>query len=144
MNPVQDDKTQANQATQAIADDLDQLTHDPVPTLSEEITAEFGGKEKEPHKIVEIPTHPEIEKHPELEGYIEKVEKEAELKNPVMDDKTGQILVQSSTPQKPKIKLPLSDGQIEEGLHHKIWESIRWLAVWCQRQLELIHGHLSS
>lgn len=124
MKPAQDDNNQ------------------PTPTLSEEITLEFGGKEREPTKIAEeIPTHIEQEKHKELQdqGYIEKVEKEAELKNPVMDDKTGQILVQSSAPPKPKIKLPLSEGQIEEGLHHKIWESIRWLAVWCQRQIELMY-----
>ena len=73
------------------------------------------------------------------DGYIEKVEKEAELMTPVRDDTTQKVLVQSSTPQKPKIKLPLSEGQIEEGLHHKIWESIRWLAEWCKRQVEILY-----
>ncbi len=111
----------------------------PTPTLTEEIVAEFGGKEREPVKITEIPTHIEIEKSPETAGYIERVEKQAELKSPVMDDSTGQPLVQSSAPQKPKIKLPLTDGQINEGLHHKIWESIRWLAEWCKRQLEILY-----
>ncbi len=147
MNPAQDDQNKQipnNQITndKSIQDDLDKLTHDPVPTLTEEITAEFGGKEREPIKIAEeIPTHIEKEKHKELldQGYIERVEKEAELKNPVMDDHTGQVLVQSNAPQKPKVKLPLNDGQIEEGLHHKIWESIRWLAEWCKRQLEILY-----
>lgn len=139
MNPAQDDNTKA---TQAIADDLDKLTHDPVPTLSEEIATEFGGKEREPIKIgEEIPTQIEQEKHKELldQGYIEKVEKEAELMIPVRDDNSQKVLVQSSASQKPKIKLPLSEGQIEEGLHHKIWESIRWLAEWCKRQLEILY-----
>lgn len=124
MKPAQDDNNQ------------------PTPTLSEEITLEFGGKEREPTKIAEeIPTHIEQEKHKELidQGYIERVERQAELATPVIDPASSQILVQSSSRQKPKIKLPLSEGQIEEGLHHKIWESIRWLAEWCKRQIELMY-----
>lgn len=134
MDPAQDD-TQKKIA----ADDLDALTKDPTPTLTEEITAEFGGKEREPVKVVdEILVHPEIEKHPELDGYIEKVEKEAELKTPVMDDSTQQVVMQAASPQDPKIKLPLTRDEIEKGLHHKVWESIRWLAEWCLRQLKLL------
>ena len=147
MKPAQDTANKQipnNQISNAksIQDDLDALTKNPVPTLSEEITAEFGGKGREPVKIgEEIPTHIEHEKHKELitDGYIEKVEKEAQLMIPVRDDNTQKVLLQSSTPQKPKIKLPLSEGQIEEGLHHKIWESIRWLAEWCKRQVEILY-----
>ncbi len=119
-------------------DDNDQ----PTPTLTEEIVAEFGGKEREPVKITEIQTHVEIEKHPETAGYIERVEKQAELKTPVMDDSTGQPLVQSADPTDPVVTLPLTDDQIVKGLHHHVWEAIRWLAAWCVRQAKILHKHI--
>lgn len=126
----------------SIQDDLDKLTHDPLPTLTEEIVAEFGGKEREPVKITEIQTHVEIEKHPETAGYIERVEKQAELKTLVMDDSTGQSLVSSADPIDPVVTLPLSDDQIVKGLHHHVWEAIRWLATWCVRQAKILHKHI--
>ena len=104
--------------------------------------AEFGGKEREPVKVVEIPTHVEIEKSIETQGYIERVEKQAELKTPVLDDNTGQPLVQPADPIEPEITLPLTDDQIVKGLHHHIWEAIRWLAVWCVRQAKILHKHI--
>ena len=107
-----------------------------------------GGVEREPtaanalegktEMVSEVITTPELEKKPELSGYIEKVEKMTELTNPVMDDYTNQILLGSANPQNVKIKLPLAESQIEEGLHHKAWEAIRWLAEWCLRQLKII------
>ena len=94
--------------------------------------------EGNPEMVTEILTTPELEKKPELSGYIEKVEKAAELTHPVMDDYTNQVLLGSANPQKVNIKLPLDDVHIEEGLHHKAWEAIRWLAEWCLRQLKII------
>lgn len=103
--------------------------------------------EREPHAaeaprgkqelVQEVLTEPELEKKPELSGYIEKVEKATELTTPVMDDYTNQVLLASAKPNV-KIKLPLEEAQIEEGLHHKVWEAIRWLAEWCLRQLKII------
>lgn len=138
------------------ADDLDELTKNPTPTLSdeikelEEVGSGVGGKEKlvipesksNKQGIEVVPTHPEIEKHPELEGYIEKIEKEAELSQSVTDDNTHQVILSSSNPQNPKITLPLTDDQIMNGLHRKIWESVRWLAEWCVRQMQLAHQNV--
>ena len=42
------------------------------------------------------------------------------------------------------IQLPLTDEQIERGLHAKILLSIRWLAQWCLRQLKKAHYHLKT
>ncbi|MEK7503900.1 MAG: hypothetical protein AAB550_00125 [Patescibacteria group bacterium] len=128
-------------AAQKAAADLDFLTKNPVPTLSQEIVAEFGGKEREPIKIgKEIPTHIEEEPNKELveSGHIERVETAAELKTPVMGGFGQPPLVQSANPQNPKIKLPLTDDQIKKGLHHHVWEAIRWLAVWCTRQIDIL------
>lgn len=83
----------------------------------------------------------------EVEGYIEKIEKQAEVKPPVPSpvqpapsttaapapviDETGKVIMQSSTGVKPTIVLPLDEEQIRTGLHHKIIDGIRWLAEWC-------------
>lgn len=86
-----------------------------------------GSKEREVTRVEEVPVNVEEEKLKEAEGYIEKVEKEAEL-----------VLVGAAPPQQPKVTLPLTDDQIKKGLHHKIWEGIRWLAEWCLRQLKMV------
>lgn len=39
----------------------------------------------------------------------------------------------------PKVSLPISDQQVEVGLHAQILSSLRWLAVWCIRRLKLAH-----
>jgi hypothetical protein len=90
--------------------------------------------------IKEVPSHIEEEPIKELveEGHIERVEKSAELKTPVMGGFGQPPLVQSASPQNPKVKLPLTGDQIEKGLHHQVWESIRWLAEWCKRQIEIL------
>ena len=99
-------------------------------------TAARGYKER-PKEVVEIPATPEV--GPETEGYMEKVEKEAELAGPVMDDYTQQVLLKPAQ-QATKVTLPLTDEEIKEGLHHKVWEAIRWLATWCMRQVQKLQG----
>lgn len=138
------------------AADLDQLTKDPVPTLAQEVAefeASHGGKEREPatvesrragelesiSEIEVIPETPEIEK---LEGYIEQVEKAPETQSPVVDDYTQQVLLSSAAVQNPTVTLPLTEDQIVKGLHHKVMDGLKWLAVWCIRQIKLLHGRV--
>lgn len=102
----------------------------------EPVSMESGGGI--PEIIKEIPVSVEIEKKPELSGYIENVEKAAENIHPVIDDYKNQVLLSSVNPHSVKIKLPLEEDKIEEGLHHKAWEAIRWLAEWCLRQLKML------
>ena len=130
------------------AADLAQLTKKPTPSFKDEVeeleeadkkqvTVRTGGKEGEPvpdKHFIEIPTTPEVK---EAEGYLERVEKEVELQKPIIDDYTQQVLLKSSAPQNPKITLPLTDDQIQKGLHHHVWEAIRWLAEWCVRQMKI-------
>ncbi len=154
------------QALQA-GDDLAQLTKDPVPSLADEIVqaeedyqAKYneGGHFKEqlesiasklgslersgPHEkqviqVEEVPTTPEIETSSELAGFMEIVEKEAELNQSIHDDYTNKVLLSSANPQNPVINLPLTEDQTQSGVHHKVWEAITWLAVWCLRQVKM-------
>ncbi|MFA6512535.1 MAG: hypothetical protein WCV86_05460, partial [Patescibacteria group bacterium] len=83
-----------------------------------------GGVEAEPvarvekpvEAIQEVPTSPELEKKPELSGYIEKVEREAETMKPIVDDYTQQVLLKSSDPMNTKVKLPMTEEQVQLGL----------------------------
>ena len=42
-------------------------------------------------------------------------------------------------PSLPQVKLPLPDEEVEKGLHEQMTSSLRWLAQWCIRQLQLAH-----
>lgn len=68
----------------------------------------------------------------ELEGYLEKIEREVK-KEPVLDDTNGQVVLTPTQNQQVAITLPLTDEEIRLGLHHKIVDSVRWLAEWCIR-----------
>ena len=41
----------------------------------------------------------------------------------------------------PTVVLPLSQSQVQFALHHKVVNSLRWLAVWCIRVAKLAHHH---
>lgn len=101
-----------------------------------------GGAEKQVEVMEEIPTQVELEKKPELKGYMEKVEEAAELKTPITDDYTGQVLLKPAQPQNVTVTLPLTEEQVVKGLHEHVWDSIRWLAEWCVRQIKMLHGRV--
>ncbi len=102
---------------------------------------EPGGRKERPVQAVEeIPASPEIENKPELAGYMEKVEKEAELSKPIVDDYTQQVLLKPAANQNPKVILPLTLEEEQAGLKSGIWESLRWLAEWCARQFKALKG----
>lgn len=68
----------------------------------------------------------------ELEGYLEKIEREVK-KEPVLDDVNRQVVLTPTQTQQVTITLPLTDEEVQLGLHHKIVDSVRWLAEWCIR-----------
>lgn len=98
-------------------------------------------KEKKVSGVVEIPESVEVEKHKELEGYVEKIEKDPERAKAAVADYVRQVGMGAGGPANSKTTIPLSDDQIKLGLHHKVWEAIRWLAEWCVRQIKVINSH---
>jgi hypothetical protein len=97
-------------------------------------------KEKTIEMVEEILTTPELEKKPDMAGYIEKVEKEAEVPKPIVDDYTQQVLLKSSVTQNPKVTLPMTADDAQKGLKRAVWDSVRWLATWCIRQFKMLNG----
>lgn len=84
----------------------------------------------------------EVEKKPELAGYIEEVEKAVELPTTVMDDYTGQVLLNPAKGEAKIVELPLTEDQVVQGLHMQVYDSLRWMAEWCVRQIKLLHGRV--
>lgn len=96
-------------------------------------------KIKGPEKI-SIKKVPELKISREIAGWLERIERgdTINLKKPVIDDQTGQVLVTSPSAKKPKITiLPLEKDEFIQGLNQKISEAIRWLAEWCLRLIKI-------
>ena len=70
------------------------------------------------------------------------MEEAEELKTPITDDYTGQVLLKPAQPQNVTVTLPLTEEQVVKGLHEHIWDSVRWLAEWCVRQIKMLHGRV--
>jgi len=99
---------------------------------------ERGGGRQEKTPITEYTRKVDIE--PEVEGWLEKLEKEeAQLQQPAIDDTTGQKILEDVDEDKKKFKvvLPLTKDEVEKGLHHKVLDSVRWLAEWCIRMIKI-------
>ncbi|MCJ7792412.1 MAG: hypothetical protein MUP45_00310 [Candidatus Marinimicrobia bacterium] len=109
---------------------------EPLTTSGERKESLISEREKIP--LVE---RKEGEIAPEIRDYVTKVETAAEIKlpTPVTDDQ-GEIVADDVTPKKVVIELPLSATGIKSGLGHKVLDSFRWLAEWCQRLLKITQG----
>lgn len=85
--------------------------------------------------------HSEIKKPKEVAEHIKEVSQRPEIPKDV--EKAGLQHTGPTTPfrqaTKETAKLPLTDDEIVKGLHAHIWESIRWMSIWCVRQLKKAH-----
>ncbi len=94
-------------------------------------------KQHEVKEMEEIPENPKIS--PEVESHLERIEKDPAQMQQAADDYVKAVGMQPVKQANSKVILPLSDDQIKKGLHHKVWEAIRWLAEWCTRQLKILN-----
>lgn len=92
----------------------------------------------------------------EVEGYIERVEKQPEVRpqqnqqnqqqtvqpNAAIAPQASVIPSQNITGQKPQIILPLDKEEVEEGLHHKVIDGVKWLAEWCVMMIKKYPGRV--
>lgn len=68
---------------------------------------------------------------PELKGHLEAIEREPMA----VDNGKGQPLLTPAQTQ-PTVAVPLSQEEIKTGLHHKVFDSMRWLAVFSLRMIK--------
>ena len=113
-------------------DDQDQQNI-PGTTIGKERVDAAGKQEVTP--ITEYTRKVDLE--PEVEGWLEKLEKEdTQLQQPVVDDQ-GKVVLDDAQKRGFKVVLPLTKDELEKGLHHKVIDSIRWLAEWCWRMIKM-------
>ena len=76
----------------------------------------------------------------EIKG-IEALKKENLVLEKSILDENGTPLLENSLEQKKIIiKLPLSESQINQAIHLKVIDSLRWLAEWAKRLLKITGG----
>lgn len=90
----------------------------------------------------------------EVEGYIEKIEKQAETKSPntvrptpttsssLTDDAAKKVMGMMPKSPKQTIILPLDEEEVRRGLHHKVIDAIRWLAEWSVYMIKKYPGRV--
>jgi hypothetical protein len=104
-------------------------------------------KEREKIPPAEFPSHgliieqkvsEELTKEAEEAGYLERVEKEVELRKPVIGPQ-GQVLVTAPSAQQPKIVLPVSRQTYlnPKNWHLPVTMAIRWLLTWIKRIMKM-------
>ncbi|MDO8551370.1 MAG: hypothetical protein Q7S03_01670 [bacterium] len=115
-------------------------TQTSTPTISKEKEVGPFGPSRQAEKgiIVEAGRIPETQA--EQEGYIERVEKEIELKKPVTYH--GQVLVTSPAAQVHKIVLPVSQSTYlaPPNWHLPITSALRWLLAWTKKIIKVHPG----
>lgn len=106
-----------------------QVEHEPVPASSDVDLKEA------------VHEHSEINLPKEIAEHVKEVSQRPEIPEDI--EKAGLAHTGTASPVKKAtgktVKLPLTDDEIAKGLHAHIWESIRWMAVWCARKLKKAH-----
>jgi len=72
----------------------------------------------------------------EIEQWIEKIEKDPVLAQPILDDQ-GQVLVTSSQATNPKVVIPFKKNEFVLALKAGVTEAIRWFAEWWYRLIKI-------
>ena len=82
----------------------------------------------------------EKELPPEVEGWLQKLDSEGDIKldQPITHD--GEVLLADTEAQvvKDRLVLPLSQSGVQSNLKARVTDSARWLAEWCVRLLKLM------
>lgn len=141
MNPANNSKSNTTSV---------QMSKPPLPSVSGSSVAPTTpsvDKEHERLRVIsnevaqEITPEVEIPKELEMVG-VTKIREAIEL--PLDVKKLGVAPVGPSAPLTtttilPQIVLPISDQNVLVGLHAKVTNALRWLAVWCFRKLKKAH-----
>ncbi len=100
-------------------------------------------KEKEPvgtkeSFLKEVGSEVEIPAEVQRSGVVPRTEK-IEIPPDLKQIGLTQTGLATPVPFQPTLNLPITDEEIEKGLHASILTSLRWLAEWCLFQLKKAH-----
>lgn len=104
-------------------------------TTSEEKTGERGSE------LQDISTETTVRIPPEVRTWMRKVEEDpGQMK--VVNDASGQPLLQTTAPQKPKVRLPVTKTVFIAGFKKAISETGKWLSTFLLRLIKLNEGQV--
>ncbi|NCN58716.1 hypothetical protein COW99_05445 [Candidatus Roizmanbacteria bacterium CG22_combo_CG10-13_8_21_14_all_38_20] len=105
------------------------IEHEPMAVSSDTGLQEAVHEYSEVKKSKEVAEHvKEISQRPEIPKDVEKAGLQHTGPTTPVNQTTGTT-----------VKLPLTDDEIVKGLHAHVWESVRWMSIWCVRQLKKAH-----
>ena len=94
--------------------------------------------------VVEVGMDKELE--PEVEGWIEHLKQEGEIKlpEPIKDDQ-GNIMMAEAPAQvvNDKLVVPMTQAGVGQGLKQPVTSSARWLAEWIKRLVKVFGGKIA-
>lgn len=112
-----------------------------MPKTKEAEAEKLLAERKEQKLLEETTARAEISQ--ELASHIQHVPNEPEITAEM--DQIGAVNPAQAATQVlqtgPTITLSLTEEEIKKGLHHKIVDSIRWLAEWCVKIAKAAHRH---
>lgn len=100
----------------------------------ESLPQEESAEDKILHERLESPEV--TEGLTEVEPVLQRVERDHATKGPISDDTTGQTVLTPTGTVAPVIQVPLTEEEIKKGLHHKVIDSVYWLAKFAQRLIK--------
>ena len=127
--------------TDPTAQDNQLSSQQPTP---QPVTAHPGGKEAEGRSNEQPLEHIEETGRVEMDSEVEKAGVVAHQEHVEVPPDLQQLGVSTAGPSTQvddtgrlkNLKLPLTNDQIEKGLHAKLIDSIFWLATWCVKQMK--------
>lgn len=120
----------------------------PTSTSTDDLAGAGGvageSKEREPiapsESVPLVELREQMELEPEVEGWLEHLEHSGQVQMPkvVMDEESRALLEEAEVEiVDDAIVLPMTHDEVEKGLHHKVVDSVRWLAEWCMRVVKM-------
>ncbi|MBI2617706.1 hypothetical protein HYW55_06235 [Candidatus Gottesmanbacteria bacterium] len=125
-----------------------QSTQLPKGTASSSPTVHPGGKErtpqtlKPPDSVSEVSQEVELPKDVERVGVVkfsEKVEIPPDVAKLGVTQSGPATPVQTTSQASQVVVLPITDEQVISGLHAQVTSALKWLSVWCLKQLQRAH-----
>ena len=79
---------------------------------------------------------------PQVESWLRKAETLKPNQQAVINDQSGQPILQSTTPTNPVVKLPVSKRVVGNGLKLAVSNAGRWLSVFILRLIKINKGNV--
>ena len=118
----------------------------PQPMVGSAQKEQLVVPQKPPETVTVVEVGKDKELEPEVEGWIEHLKQEGEIKlpQPIKDDQGN--IVMAEAPARvvdDKLVVPMTQAGVKLGLKQPTTSSVRWLAEWIQRLVKMFGGKVA-